>query len=116
KPRSMAWSAKGRYLATSGSEAAILWPFHFKDGPQGRQPLQLGVRPVMAVRVACHPSEEVVAVGYADGAVAVVRIADQKAVQLRAPAGSPISALAFDDKGRTLSVGAEDGKAALIVL
>ncbi len=38
KTRSIAWTAKGRYLATSGANAAILWPFHFKDGPMGKEP------------------------------------------------------------------------------
>ena len=36
KPRSLSWSAKGRFLATSGANAAILWPFHFKEGPIGQ--------------------------------------------------------------------------------
>ncbi|MHA1548277.1 MAG: WD40 repeat domain-containing protein, partial [Alphaproteobacteria bacterium] len=35
KPRSLDWSAKGRFLASSGANAAVLWPFHHKDGPMG---------------------------------------------------------------------------------
>ncbi len=36
--RSLAWTADGEFLATSGSEQLILWPFDGKDGPMGRQP------------------------------------------------------------------------------
>ena len=30
----------------------------------GKPPLQLGAREVLVTRVACHPREEVVAIGY----------------------------------------------------
>ena len=89
KPRSLSWSAKGRFLASSGANAAILWPFHFKDGPMGKPPLQLGAREVLVTRVACHPREEVVAIGYSDGMVMAVRIADQEEALLRRQGGGP---------------------------
>jgi WD40 repeat protein len=114
KPRSMSWSAKGRFLATSGANAAILWPFHFKDGPMGRQPLQLGVRESVVTRVACHPKEELVAVGYQDGMILAVRFADGEEALLRAAGASPVSALAFDKAGTRLAFGCEDGSAGVI--
>jgi WD40 repeat protein len=114
KPRSMSWSAKGRFLATSGANAAILWPFHFKDGPMGRQPLQLGTREVVVARVACHPSEELVAIGYQDGMILAVRFADGEEALLRSAGASPVSALAFDKAGTRLAFGCEDGSAGVI--
>ena len=36
--RSFAWTAGGKWLATSGSEQLVLWPFQGKDGPMGKQP------------------------------------------------------------------------------
>ena len=39
--RSLGWTADGAFLATSGSEQLILWPFDGKDGPMGRQPKML---------------------------------------------------------------------------
>ena len=33
--RSLGWTAGGAFLATSGSEQLILWPFDGKDGPMG---------------------------------------------------------------------------------
>lgn len=114
KPRSMSWSAKGRFLATSGANAAILWPFHFKDGPMGRQPLQLGVRESVVTRVACHPKEDLVAVGYQDGLILAVRFTDGEEALLRSAGASPVSALTFDKAGMRLAFGCEDGSAGVI--
>lgn len=115
KPRSLSWSAKGRFLASSGANAAILWPFHHKDGPMGRPPLQLGAREVLVSRVACHPKEEMVAIGYQDGMILAVRFADAQEALLRRPGeGGPVSALVWDKGGRRLAFGAEAGAAGII--
>ena len=84
--RSLSWSAGGDFLATSGSEQLILWPFDGKDGPMGRQPKILARAESRVAVVACHPRQPVVAVGYADGAVRLVRIEDD-ALILRARGG-----------------------------
>jgi WD40 repeat protein len=116
KPRSMSWSAKGRFLATSGADAAVLWPFHFKEGPQGKQPLQLGARDSLVTRVACHPKDELVAIGYRDGAVALGPF-DQGQGSLLRPAGDgPLSALAWDKAGGRLAFGTEEGAAGVFDL
>ena len=44
KVKSLSWSAKGKWLASSGAPAAILWPFQSKDGPMGKAPMELGTR------------------------------------------------------------------------
>jgi WD40 repeat protein len=116
KPRSLSWSAKGRFLATSGANAAVLWPFHFKDGPQGKPPLQLGGREVLVTRVACHPSQEIVAIGYQDGMVMAVRFADADEALLRRPGHGPVTALAWDGGGKRLAVGSEEGAAGVVSL
>jgi WD40 repeat protein len=116
KPRSLSWSAKGRFLASSGANAAILWPFHFKDGPMGKAPLQLGGREVLVTRVACHPREEIVAIGYQDGMVLAVRFADANEALLRRPGGGAVSALAWDAGGRRLAFGTEEGAAGVVDL
>ncbi len=74
--RSFAWTAGGKWLATSGSEQLVLWPFQGKDGPMGKQPKMFAAFAVRVTAVACHPKQEVVAVGYADGTVLLVRIDD----------------------------------------
>jgi len=116
KSKSQSWSAKGRFLASSGANAAILWPFHFKDGPMGRPPLQLGAREVLVTRVACHPKEELVAVGYQDGMILAVRFGDAEEALLRRPGESPVSALTWDRAGGRLAFGCEDGAAGVVSL
>jgi WD40 repeat protein len=116
KTRSLAWTVKGRFLATSGANAAILWPFHFKDGPMGKQPTQLAAREVLVTRVASHPREELIAIGYQDGMVMLATIADAKETLIRRPGGGPVSALAFDQKGSRLAFGTEEGAGGVVLL
>lgn len=117
KVKSLSWSTKGRFLATSGAEMAVLWPFHFKEGPMGKQPLQLGLSAQSVVtQVACHPSEEVVAIGYKDGSIIAARFADGDEARLRKVEGGPISALAWDAAGIRLAFGTEDGTAGIVDL
>lgn len=115
KPKSLSWSARGRWLASDGAPAAILWPFTGKEGPQGKAPKELGARgDSMVVALACHPSEEVVAIGYRDGMVLAVRIEDAAETLLRRPAGAPVTVLAWDREGHRLAFGTEAGEAGLI--
>ena len=116
KPRSLSWSVRGRYLATSGADVAILWPFHFKDGPQGKEPLQLGARDSLVTRVACNPKDEIVAIGYRDGVVAIGPFDKGQGSIVRPPGDGPISALAWDSRGRRLAFGTEEGAAGVIDL
>lgn len=114
--RSFGWTASGKWLATSGSEQLVLWPFQSKDGPMGKQPQMYAAFAVRAVVVACHPRQEVVAVGYADGTVLLVRLDDGAEVLAKKPGVAPVAALAWDSTGMLLAWGAEDGAAGVIAL
>lgn len=84
KVKSWSWSAKGKWLATSGACAAIVWPFHTKDGPMGKTPLELGTRAnALVSTVSCHPSKEIVAIGFNDGMILAAHFRDGKEVLLR---------------------------------
>ena len=109
--RSLGWTADGEFLATSGSEQLILWPFDGKDGPMGRQPKIMARSKARVVVVACHPHQPVVAVGYADGVVLLARIDDGALRQVKAAGAAPVSALGWDAKGQTLAFGTEAGEA-----
>ena len=109
--RSLAWSADGEFLATSGSEQLILWPFDGKDGPMGRQPKLLARQMARVAMVACHPRQPVVAVGYADGRVLLVRIDDGALIEVKAAGLAPVSALGWETNGQTLAFGTEAGEA-----
>jgi WD40 repeat protein len=114
--RSFGWTAGGKWLATSGSEQLVLWPFQGKDGPMGKQPKMFAGFAVRATVVACHPKQEVVAVGYADGTLMLVRIEDGAEVLAKKPGQGPVSALGWDAVGSQLAFGTEAGEAGVIDL
>jgi WD40 repeat protein len=116
KVRSMAWTVDGKTLATSGSRELIVWPFHGKDGPMGMQPRMLAPTEHRVSMVACHPQKEVAAVGYEDGLVLLVRMADGAEVLARRPGGTPVSALGWNAKGTAIAFGTEDGEAGVVDL
>ncbi|WP_417687157.1 WD40 repeat domain-containing protein [Roseibium sp.] len=117
KVKSWSWSVKGRYLATSGANAAIVWPFFGKTGPMGQNPLQLGARgDSLVTYVACHPKEEVAAIGYQDGMILMCRFEDNAEVLLRRSGKGPVSSMAWDDQGVRLVFGTEEGEAGIVSL
>lgn len=117
KVRSISWSAKGKWLASSGAPAAIVWPFTGKEGPMGKAPLELGTRgDTMVTSVACHPSDDVVAIGYADGMIIAARFNDQKEGLLRRGGKGPISTMNWNKRGMQLAFGAQTGECGIIDL
>ncbi|MDE3177998.1 MAG: WD40 repeat domain-containing protein [Pseudomonadota bacterium] len=118
KTRSISWSHDGHWLATSGAEACVVWPFKEKDGPMGKPPRECGVRPHRVTQVAFHPRALVVAIGYADGMTLLSRLGDAAEILVRAPetGDGAISALAWDKTGARLLFGTEAGRAGLLTL
>ena len=111
KVRSMSWSANGKALATSGSRELIVWPFASKDGPMGSQPQMLAPLTCLVTAVACHPRTDIVAVGYEDGTVLLLRMADGAEILAHRPGGEPVSALAWNATGTRLAFATEAGEA-----
>jgi WD40 repeat protein len=114
--RSLGWTADGKFLATSGSEQLILWPFDGKDGPMGKQPRLLAPSQARVGVVACHPRQPLVAAGYADGAVLLVRIGDGALIEAKGKGDAPVSALGWDAAGQTLAFGTEAGEGGVLNL
>jgi len=114
--RSLDWSADGKWLATSGSTQVILWPFQAKDGPMGKTPQLLAPTEHHVEAVACHPKQAVVAAGYADGLILLIRIDDGAEVLARKPADAPVTALAWSPDGKQLAFGTEDCAAGVVDL
>lgn len=115
KVKSVSWSNKGKWLASSGAPAAIVWPFSGKDGPMGKAPKELGAMGQNLVTcVACHPTEDVVAIGYEDGMILAVRIEDDKNAVLRRAGKGAISTINWEKNGNRLAFGSEAGDAGII--
>lgn len=110
KVKSMAWLPKGRHLATSGAESVVCWPFHGKDGPMGKAPLDLGWGGEgMVTVVAAHPKHDVIAAGYEDGAAILVQIDRSQPLLLKRAGEGAVSVLAWSADGQHLALGTESG-------
>jgi WD40 repeat protein len=113
---SLGWTAGGHWLATSGSTQLILWSFQSKDGPMGKEPRILAPSEHRVTVVACHPRQEIVAAGYGDGMILLVRIEDGAEILARKPGPAPVSALAWSADGKLFAFGTEDGEAGILDL
>jgi WD40 repeat protein len=114
--KSMSWSTGGKALATSGAESVIVWPFASKDGPMGKQPTMLAPLQARVTVVACHPKQDVLAAGYEDGTVLMVRMEDGAEILVRRNGTAPVAALAWNAKGTLLAFADETGDAGLLTL
>lgn len=115
KVKSFSWSVKGKWLASSGAPAAILWPFSGKDGPIGKTPKELGsMGNNLVTCVSCHPQEDVVAIGYGNGMILAVRIEDGKEAVLRKDGLGEITTMNWDKSGKFLAFGSAEGQAGII--
>lgn len=116
KTRSFSWDKRGRYLASSGAQCAVVWPFSGRLGPQGKAPVLVGERPVLVTCVAFHPREDMLALGYADGAVRIERVEDRDIIEIDEPGEGPVTALAWSADGAKLAIGDEAGRGALVAI
>src|SRR5215469_14629392 len=114
--KSMSWSPGGKFLATSGAYTVIMWPFASKDGPMGKEPAMLAPLQSRVTVVACHPKQDILACGYEDGSVLMVRLNDGAEILLRRPGLSPTTALAWNAKGTLLAMSDEEGDAGIFPL
>jgi WD40 repeat protein len=114
--RSMSWAAGGKALATSGADSVIAWPFGSKDGPMGKEPAMLAPLPARATMVACHPKQDILAAGYSNGTILMVRLTDGAEILVRRRGPEPVSALGWNARGTLLAFAAADGDAGLLEL
>jgi WD40 repeat protein len=114
--KSMSWSAGGKLLATSGADTVICWPFASKDGPMGKEPAMLAPLQARVTAVACHPKQDVLAAGYSDGTILMVRLQDGAEILVRRNGTPPVAGLAWNAKGTWLAFADETGEAGLLEL
>jgi len=116
KTGSLSWSRQGKWLASAGADAIVLWPFS-GGGPMGKPPLELAQIPdIICTQVAFHPQHEIVAAGYADGTVVMADIAGERVLRVKAPGDGEVSALGWNQLGTLLAFGSEGGLAGIVDL
>jgi WD40 repeat protein len=118
KTRSFSWSHDGHWLATSGADAAIIWPFKDKEGPMGKAPRECGVRHSKVSAVAFHPRALVVAIGYEDSCILLCRLTDGAELLVR-PAtkeGGKVTSMGWNRTGNRMIFGTEEGAAGVLTL
>ncbi len=112
--RSVSWTAGGHWLATSGARYLALWPIRQPQNPLSNVPILLTGYRAVSTAVASHPRYDVVAVGYADGAVLLIRIKDEAEILLKNATGTAVSALEWSSTGASLAIGCADGSGRVI--
>jgi WD40 repeat protein len=117
KTKSMAWTQKGKYLATSGAAPVVCWPFSAKDGPMGKAPFELPPPgAALCTVVAAHPAKDMVAAGYEDGSVVLFRMEDRADLTLADATGAAVACMAFSLDGKIIAFAREDGSAGYVSL
>jgi WD40 repeat protein len=114
KTESFGFTKSGRWLATSGADAIVLWPF-FGGGPMGKPPMELaGPDGAFVRRIATHPEHEVAAAGFDSGLTVIADIAKERLLPVCAPGRGAITALAWNHTGSHLALATATGFCAVI--
>lgn len=111
KIKSFAWVSDTPYLATSGADEAICWPFDGKDGPMGRSPVCVahGGKQI-ATCVQALPGERAVFAGFRDGAVLLAELDEGKeGIVLRGSTGTEVTAIAVSASRSHILIGDAKG-------
>ena len=113
KVKSFTWVGDAPYLATSGADEAICWPFDGKDGPMGRAPATCayGGKQLCTAVTGLVGHNGVIA-GFADGSVLAGRISfenDQEDFVVKGSSGGAISTLVITQQA-WLFIGDEAGR------
>ncbi len=66
--------------------------------------------------VACHPKQDILACGYSNGTVLMVRLVDGAEILVRANKGEPVTALAWNARGSLLAFADQQGDAGLLAV
>ncbi len=109
KVRELAWDGTSRYLATGGGPLACVWDVS-GNGPAGTKPHQLGMTGAQVTTLTFRPpSEPLLAVGFADGAVGLWRLGKTaKRIDVFG-LDSGITQLAWDPGGQILAMATDAG-------
>ncbi|MDI2112150.1 WD40 repeat domain-containing protein [Commensalibacter nepenthis] len=120
KVQSLSFSNDGKWLATSGAESVVMWPF-FDGGPMGKPPVELpGIPGGYCTIVRFHSVyADLLAAGFIDGSVLLISPDGEKVLPITLGQDKDfgaITALNFNSSGDILCFGTEKGVIGVIDL
>jgi len=113
KVRALAWSTKGRLLATGGGNEATLWDCSGR-GPAGSKPLSLPGHEQQVTALDFRRPDDLLVSGGEDGRVVVWNPAKGKKLVGAVQTPQPVSQLVWSADGQALLVGAAGGEVRVV--
>lgn len=110
KIKTLQFFAKGKLLATSGANGAVVWPFLRPNGPMGEEASEINPESSTMVSVVAGVTDDtVLAAGTEDGRVWLAELQSTAVEWIKAEKGSPITSLSLSSEGSRILFGDEDG-------
>ncbi|ESQ92713.1 hypothetical protein ABAC460_02470 [Asticcacaulis sp. AC460] len=110
KIKSLDFFAKGKLLATSGANGAVVWPFLRANGPMGEEASEINPQEGAMVTVVSGAAEDpLLAAGLDDGRVWIAELQSTGIDWVKAEKGGAITALSMSNEANRLVFGDEDG-------
>jgi hypothetical protein len=117
-PSALVFSKAADAVFASGAFRAAGWSLATPPlGSEATGALKTGRSGLVLIeKIAAHPRRDLIALGMADGAVAITRVGQPEEMPLRHADGSPVTGLAWSADGLHLAIGTAAGNAALVTL
>ncbi|MGA9659493.1 MAG: WD40 repeat domain-containing protein [Asticcacaulis sp.] len=110
KIKSLDFFAKGKLLATSGANGAVVWPFLRANGPMGEEASEINpLEGTMVTCVAGAPEDTILSAGSEDGRVWLAELQSTHIEWIKAEKGAAITALSMSGEANRIVFGDEDG-------
>ena len=110
KIKSLQFFAKGKLLATSGANGAVVWPFLRGTGPMGEEASEINpLEGTMVSVVAGAVEETLLSAGTEDGRVWLAELQSTHVEWIKREKGAAITALAMSGEANRILFGDEDG-------
>ena len=110
KIKGLQFFAKGKLLATSGANGAVVWPFLRANGPMGEEASEINpLEGTMVSAVAGALEETLLAAGTEDGRVWLAELQSTHVEWIKREKGAAITALAVSGEANRILFGDEDG-------
>lgn len=111
KVKSFAWVGHKPFLATSGADTAVCWPFDGKFGPMERNPVCVAHnRNQLATCVQSLEGQDAVFAGFRDGTVLLAAIDEREdPIIIRNATGAEVTAITISASGSHILIGDAHG-------